>query len=129
MSTHNRGDDRRMHTIEQRAAEFDRNYESREVAGWRYYIAGDGDTVLLLPGGAGIGISWIVRIYPDLAGRSADTFADLSYPKKLSHLSQAGHVAGRGPKTNLIGNYAVPTRNGVGEREEASEPADAERGI
>ncbi|SHF61732.1 alpha/beta fold hydrolase [Streptoalloteichus hindustanus] len=48
-----------MRTIEQRAAEFERIYRSGEHDGWRYYTAGQGDVVLLLPGGAGIGISWV----------------------------------------------------------------------
>lgn len=46
-----------MPTIEDRAAEFDRLHDRKELPDWRYYVAGQGKTVLLLPGGAGIGIS------------------------------------------------------------------------
>lgn len=48
-----------MRTVEQRAADFERIFASRDLAGWRYRIAGHGDAVLLLPGGVGIGISWV----------------------------------------------------------------------
>lgn len=48
-----------MHGIEQRAAEFERLHRVGESADWRYYTAGEGETVLLLPGGAGIGIGWL----------------------------------------------------------------------
>ncbi|RKT54179.1 pimeloyl-ACP methyl ester carboxylesterase [Saccharothrix australiensis] len=51
-----------MRTIEQRAAEFDRVHAARELGDWRYYTSGGGESgeaVLLLPGGAGIGISWV----------------------------------------------------------------------
>ncbi|MGO1056544.1 alpha/beta fold hydrolase [Crossiella sp. CA198] len=46
-------------TIEQRAAEFHRVHRTKDLGQWRYYVAGAGETVLMLPGGAGIGISWL----------------------------------------------------------------------
>jgi pimeloyl-ACP methyl ester carboxylesterase len=51
-----------MRTIEQRAAEFERTFQVKALADWRYYTAdgvGGEDAVLLLPGGVGIGISWV----------------------------------------------------------------------
>ncbi|MFC0111344.1 alpha/beta fold hydrolase [Kibdelosporangium aridum] len=58
-------------TIRERAAEFSRVREGKELrAGshiWRYSLAGQGETVLLLPGGAGIGIGWldlVLALYP-----------------------------------------------------------------
>ncbi|HEX6351487.1 alpha/beta fold hydrolase [Actinophytocola sp.] len=59
MTTRNQDEKRRMRTIEQRAAEFERTFTRTERAGWRYHTAGHGDAVLLLPGGVGIGISWV----------------------------------------------------------------------
>jgi aminoacrylate hydrolase len=50
---------KRMRTIEQRAAEFEQTHASSNLANWRYYTAGHGDAVLLLPGGVGVGISWV----------------------------------------------------------------------
>lgn len=48
-----------MPTIEDRAAQFERIHQREQLADWRYYLAGQGKPVLLLPGGAGIGISWV----------------------------------------------------------------------
>jgi len=51
-----------MRTIEQREAEFERTFEVKALADWRYYTAdsvGGENAVLLLPGGVGIGISWV----------------------------------------------------------------------
>ncbi|WP_167768786.1 alpha/beta fold hydrolase [Nocardia sp. CS682] len=52
-----------MTSIHQRAADFLRTHDSKNLGvgqhDWRYYTGGAGDPVLLLSGGAGIGISWL----------------------------------------------------------------------
>ncbi|WP_159080626.1 alpha/beta fold hydrolase [Nocardia suismassiliense] len=52
-----------MTSIHQRAADFLRTHDSKKLGvgqhDWRYYTGGTGDPVLLLSGGAGIGISWL----------------------------------------------------------------------
>ncbi|GAA3030932.1 alpha/beta fold hydrolase [Actinokineospora globicatena] len=48
-----------MRTIEQRAAEFGRVHGTKELAGLRYYTGGAGESVFMLPGGAGVGVSWV----------------------------------------------------------------------
>lgn len=52
-----------MTSIRDRAAAFDRDHATATlpVVGddWTYYVGGDGTPVLLLPGGAGIAVSWL----------------------------------------------------------------------
>ncbi|MFD0364319.1 alpha/beta fold hydrolase [Nocardia sp. GCM10030253] len=66
-----------MTSIRELAADFLRDHESKKlVAGqhdWHYYRGGDGDPVLLLTGGAGIGIAWL-----DLAPALSPRFRTLA---------------------------------------------------
>ena len=78
-----------MVSIEAQAAEFDRVFNKKAAGGCRYYTANDSaaKTVVLLPGGLGIGISWVrlaLALVPDYRvltvdyPPSAKTFADLA---------------------------------------------------
>lgn len=73
-------------TIEERAAEFEQLHERKELGDWRYYLAGHEhrETVLLLPGGAGIGISWIDLA---LALRSGYRTITVDYPPSATTLT------------------------------------------
>jgi aminoacrylate hydrolase len=72
-------------TIGERAAAFDRIRDSKELQtashGWRYSVAGQGETVLLLTGGAGIGIGWL-----DLVLALSDRYRTIAvdYPTTVS---------------------------------------------
>lgn len=52
-----------MESIQQRAAAFEADLDRRRLHvgkhEWSYYLGGDGPPVVLLPGGAGIAISWL----------------------------------------------------------------------
>lgn len=74
-----------MPTIEDRSAEFDRLHDRKELADWRYYVAGQGKTVLLLPGGAGIGISWVDLALALQPGHRTIT---VDYPPTASTLAE-----------------------------------------
>jgi len=71
-------------TIEERAAEFGRLHERKELADWRYYVAGQGKSILLLPGGAGIGIGWVDLALPLHPGHRTIT---VDYPPTATTLT------------------------------------------
>ncbi|GLW89914.1 alpha/beta fold hydrolase [Actinokineospora globicatena] len=73
-----------MRTIEQRAAEFGRVHGAKELAGLRYYTGGAGESVLMLPGGAGIGVSWVDLA---LALRGEYRTITLDYPSTATTLA------------------------------------------
>ncbi|MEV0680086.1 alpha/beta fold hydrolase [Actinosynnema sp. NPDC050436] len=71
--------------IGQRAAEFERMCRRGEAAGVRFHTCGQGEAVLLLPGGAGIGISWLDLA---LALRADHRVLTVDYPATPTTLAE-----------------------------------------